>query len=108
MITGVLAIAFAAIVLVMTTLGAVLIARLLMGRSTLSQRVMAAAVGGPATVIVPSMGIIVIDGGPTDSSALVGFAVAFVIAFGVIGWPVAHFATRRLDRLTQFDPQVFE
>jgi uncharacterized protein YggT (Ycf19 family) len=99
---------FAAFVLVMATLGAVLVTRFVLGTQASARRVLAAALGGPLSLILPGMMAVLFDTGGVDTSALIGFGVLGVFAFGAIGWPVAHFATRRLDRLTAFDPQVFE
>jgi hypothetical protein len=99
---------FGAFVLVMATLGAVLLARLVLGGQDSARRVLAAALGGPLSLILPIVLIVLFDSGRADSSAMIGFAILTVFALGAIGWPVAHFATRRLDRVTAFDPTVFE
>lgn len=108
MVVAVFAFAFVAILLVIATLGAVLVARFVLGGSDASRRVLAAAMGGPMIVILPTLGFMFVDGGGLDPSALFGFTFVLLVTCGAIGWPVAHFATRRLDRLTAFDPKVFE
>lgn len=108
MIAAVFGLVFVTIILVIATLGAVLVARFMFGGSDASRRVIAAAIGGPLIVILPILVFVVLDAGAVDASGAIGFRIVLVIASGVIGWPIAHFATRRLDRLTRFDPQVFE
>lgn len=108
MIAFVFALVFVTIVLAMATLGAVLVARFVFGGEEPSRRVIAAAMGGPLTVILPTLVFILVDAGAVDASGAIGFSIVLVMAFGAIGWPVSHFATRRLDLLTRFDPQVFE
>lgn len=108
MVVAVFVLAFAVIILVLVTLGAVLVARFVIGAGNTSRRVLAAAIGGPLAVVVPMAGIALFDQAADGSLAMIGFGILLVIAFGAIGWPVAHFATRRLDRLTQFDAKFFE
>lgn len=92
----------------MVTLGAVLLARFILGGAEPSRRVLAATLGGPLAVLLPIYGVVAAGQGIVPTEQLTGFVIVLVIAFGTVGWPVAHFATRRLDRLTRFDPQVFE
>ena len=108
MVATAFALVFVAIVLVMATLGAVLIARFAVGGDDETRRVIVAAIGGPLTVILPTLVFVFVDAGAVDASGIMGFGIVLLIAFGAICWPVSHFATRRLDRLTRFDPQVFE
>lgn len=108
MVVAVFVLAFVAIILVMVTLGAVLVARFGMGAGNTSLRVLAAALGGPLVIVMPSLGLTFVDQAADVTPVVIGFGILLVIAFGAIGWPVAHFSTRRLDRLTRFNPQVFE
>jgi type IV secretory pathway TrbD component len=108
MIVGVFAFVLVAIILVMATLGAVLVVRFAIGGADRSRRVVAAALGGPLTVILPTFVVVIFAEGAASSTEFIGFGVLLLVTFGVIGWPVAHFSTRRLDRLTRFDPQVFD
>jgi len=32
----------------------------------------------------------------------------FLLLFALIGYPISHFATRRLDKLTQINADIFE
>lgn len=108
MLTAVLAIVLLAIILVMATLGAVLLARFMLPGQSGARRVFAAAVGGPAFLLVPAIGIVVAAQDVFSPEQVIGFGFILFVGVGVIGWPTAHLATRRLDRLTRYDPQVFE
>lgn len=109
MVVAALGFTYIAIIYVLATLGAVLLVRFVMGSGHTSRRVFAAALGGPLMVTVPGLALILFDDTVLSSaSAFIGFSMALVIVSCAICWPIAHFATRRLDRLTQFDPQVFE
>jgi hypothetical protein len=96
------------IILVMMTLGSVLLVRFFMPGAGGPRRVFAAALCGPLALILPALVMVTIAEGTFEVEQVVAFAMSLLVLFGIIGWPVAHFATRRLDRLTQFDPQVFE
>lgn len=109
MVTVVFAFALFAIILVMATLGAVLLVRFALGgQGHHSRRVFAAALGGPVSILVPTIVFVITEQGIFPAEQVVGFGFILLLAFAVIGWPVAHFATRRLDRLTRFDLQVFD
>ena len=92
---------------VMTTLGSVLLVRFVIPGAAKGKRVFAAAFLGPASVLLPILTFALID----ETSVLVtvsGFILVLLGAGVAIGWPVAHLATRRLDRLTRFDVETFE
>lgn len=95
-------------ILYMATLGAVLLARFVLGPGNGTGRVFAAALGGPVTVILPVVGIALADSGVRSPLEFAIGSAAILMGFFAVSYPVAHFATRRLDRLTGFDPQVFE
>lgn len=108
MIYGFLALFLFIVILFMVTLGAVLLARFVMRGSDRSARTMAAAIGGPLTLVLPVYALVLAEGDSRSNvDAGIGFIVLTVLLC-LVGWPVAHFATRRLDKLTRFDPQVFE
>lgn len=96
-----------ALMLVLATFGAVLLARFLLPKVALASRVFVAAVGGPGGLLGPVMLISTLNG---DDWQVGGLAI--VVAVGaaslVIGWPVAHRATRRLERLTRPDGSIFD
>ena len=95
------------VILIMATLGAVLLALFLRPRSGTASRTIWAASAGPLLVSAPTALFIVGNG----EDLIIGLlAIAFMSGGGalVVGWPVSHFATRRLDKLTQFDVSTFE
>lgn len=108
MIFGLIAFGLVILLLVMVTLGAVLVARFALGGWDSSARIVAAAFVGPLTLVLPVFAVVLSEGLSRPDGEL--WAVLFVLLFlfCAICWPVSHFATRRLDRLTRFDPQVFE
>lgn len=108
MLIGLLALVLFVLLLIMVTLGAVLVARFVLGGSGSSARIVVAAFSGPMTLVLPVFAAVLSEGFSSSDGEL--WVVLFLLAFlfCIIGWPVAHFATRRLDRLTQFDPQIFE
>ena len=107
MVFALLAMALFFAALYLMTLGAVLLARIVLGPCEPVRRILAAISAASITALLPIFALALAHkAGPPPSES----AVAFLVLFGVsiaIAWPVAHFATRRLDRLTQFDPQVF-
>ncbi len=108
MVVGLVAFILVVLILVMVTLGAVLLARFVLGAGRASGRIIAAAIGGPMTLLLPVFTIVAVDDARRTGAELgVSFmVVAALLSF--IAWPVAHLATRRLDGLLRFDPQVFE
>ena len=110
MIFGLLALGLLVLILAMMTLGTVLLARFLIGGASSSRRIAAAAIGAPLLLLLPVFAVTLTETG-ARSATEPEIVAAFVFLMGVscvIAWPIAHFATRRLDRLTQFDPTVFE
>ncbi|MBI1401902.1 MAG: hypothetical protein GC147_01635 [Porphyrobacter sp.] len=107
MVTAVFGIVLFAALLQMVALGAVLLVRFVLGGQSRTRRVFAAAVGAPLVILAPTFAMISVDQGQFDGEQAIGFALTLGVG-ALIAWPVAHFATRRLDRLTRFDPQVFE
>lgn len=96
-----------AIFTVMAKLGSVLLTRFFMPGASRCQRVFTSAAMGPATVLLPILTFALID----ETSIVVtvsGFILVLLGAGVAIGWPVAHMASRRLDRLTRFDVETFE
>lgn len=97
-----------AIILVMATLGAVLLVSFVAGSMAFAARVAAAAGLAPFSVFVPVLVSTEIHTGPDWLFGL--GAIALVVIFGsiLIGWPIAHFATLRLDSMLQQDSDTFE
>ncbi len=108
MIVAVFVIVLLVFILGMVTLGAVLVMRFVFGGASSSRRIAAAALGGPLALTLPVFAIAFPESGAQTGMEM---GAAFAILMGLcclVAWPVAHLATRRLDRLTQFDPRVFE
>lgn len=103
--TGLVALA---IILVFTTLGAVLLVRFVLPDMARASRVLAAGLGGPVGAMGPFLFIVALEEGGWRSGAALGLLLVLAASCLLLGWPVAHFATRRLDRLTRFDSGVFE
>ena len=108
MFIGLLALVLFVILLIMVTLGAVLMVRFVLGGSGSSVRIVAAAFGGPMTLVLPVFAVFLSEGFSRSDDELWVALFLLLFLFCAIGWPVAHFATRRLDQLNRFDPQVFE
>lgn len=95
-------------ILYLATLGSVLLWRFVLGAEHRGRRVLAAILTAPTILILPIFAMAALD---DTSRTLSEWAIAFIILLAVgamLCWPVAHFATRRLDWLTAFDPAVFE
>lgn len=92
---------------VMSTLGSVLLVAFVFAKASFKLRVVVALLAGPGVLILPIMLLVASDGGGA-LDAMLGFSAIGAIACGFIGWPVAHLATKRLDRLIQFDVGTFE
>lgn len=104
---GIVIIAFL-IIIAMSTLGSVLLLRILPVNPPAGARIFIAALIGAATATVPLAALSMVDGDGDGFEVAIGMAVIAGIAFLVVGWPTSHFATRRLDRLFHYDPGVFE
>ncbi len=95
-------------ILYLATLGAVLLVRFVLGSENRTGRVVAATLIGPVTVIMPIMLLGWVDNSDRSLLELAGIFLVLMAMCCALGWPVAQFATRRLDRETRFDPQMFE
>jgi len=89
------------------TLGSVLLAKFLLKGSVRSVRVLLASIAPPIALMVPTLLVNMTEG----SEELFDLIIAFTVGGGslsvVFCWPVAHFATKRLDRLTEFSTETF-
>ncbi|MEM6475698.1 MAG: hypothetical protein AAF687_05980 [Pseudomonadota bacterium] len=108
MLIAVSSFVFVALILVMFTLGSVLLVSFFMNAASRGTRVFVAAMAGPTGLLIPTFFI----SGGGEQPHLLEFGIAVVvigaIASVIIGWPVAYLATKRLDRMTQFDVGTFE
>lgn len=95
------------VMFVLATLGCVLLTAFLFAKYAFATRVVVALLAGPGLLLAPVMLLIATDGS-SALEAFLGFSMIGVLACAFIGWPVAHFATRRLDHLIQFDIGTFE
>jgi len=94
-------------VMAMGTLGAVLLVRFVMTKSSTGTRTFAAAAIGPGFILFPAIGFVSYnDGGVFDG--IVSLVIVFLLLFALIGYPISHFATRRLDKLTQINADTFK
>ena len=96
-----------AVATTMSTFGAVLIVRFVSSEATLGTRTLSAAVLGPISVVSPLVILFF-----SDENELVEGAIALAVVIGVavliLGYPISHFATRKLDKLSGFDARTFE
>ncbi len=90
----------------MTTVGAVLLVWFWGSNLAPSTRVTLSAVLGPAAFMVPI--VLLAGNGGMGSEELWVLAIIIVLPIITIGWPVAFFATRKLDRMTVNSASVFE
>lgn len=99
---------FAAIIIIaMATLGAVLLVRFFMTKADTATRTVTAALLGPLLVLLPFFIVLIITEGD-GIAGLIGISVIVLLLFVFIGYPVSHFATRRLDKLIEFTADIFE
>ncbi|MHA7818590.1 MAG: hypothetical protein ACX930_02960 [Erythrobacter sp.] len=108
MLAGLVGIFTVLLLVVMSTLGCVLLVAFVMGKSGFRVRVATAMIAGPGVMLLPMLLLAAGDIGGDGLAAMLGFSFLGALACGFIGWPVAHIATRRLDRLIQFDIGTFE
>ncbi len=97
----------ATIIIAMATLGAVLLVRFFMTKADTATRTVTAALLGPLLVLLPFFIVLIITEGD-GIAGLIGISVIVLLLFVFIGYPVSHFATRRLDKLTEFTADIFE
>lgn len=96
------------VILAMSTLGGVLLVTFFMRSAAFGARVLVSALAGPATLFVPVTMFTAFKSAPDLIEVFVGFGVVGGVACVLVGWPVAHGATKALDKLIQFDMETFE
>ncbi|MEO0871671.1 MAG: hypothetical protein AAFY19_06875 [Pseudomonadota bacterium] len=107
MISAVISILVFAMFTGLSTLATVLLTRFFLASVSGDTRILVAGLGGPCWVMVPFLLYMIITNGFRDPVTLATIAV-MAIGFIMIGWPISFFATRKLDRLTAYDPAIFE
>ena len=108
MMSAILGIAIFIVVIVMSTLGSVLLAQFVIGKSSRAVRVAAATILGPGMMLIPFSIMALFDGDAGGLAAFFGIGVIGMVMCGIVSWPTAYFATKKLDRLTYFDVETFE
>lgn len=102
----ILLLASAAFILIVTTLGCVLLTKLFADKVSRGGRTVIAALSGCLVVIFPLILVAFMENSQMGGEAFA--AIGMVLFFCmVVAWLPAHFATRRLDRLTEFDIETF-
>jgi len=94
--------------IVMSTLGSVLLVQFLISSWGRGKRILIATLLGPGIMLFPLSMIALFDGSPDALAGFFGISVIGMVMCGILSWPVAHIATKRLDRLTVFDIETFE
>lgn len=107
MLEGLAVILFVLVMFILATLGCVLLVTFLFAKRAFRVRVVLAMFAGPGLLLIPAMLLAMTDSG-SALEAMLGFSFIGLLACAFIGWPVAHFATKKLDRLIQFDVGTFE
>ena len=108
MMTGLIGIAIFLVTIAMSTLGSVLLLRFILGDWSRGRRVLLATLMGPGLMLIPFSLVALFDGGAGGFAAFFGISVMGMAMCGIISWPVAHFSTKKLDRLTVFDVETFQ
>lgn len=107
MISALLVIPLFAIFFVLMTLGTVLLVKFFLARLTRSSRVLVASVLAPLSLMIPASLISLAEGDASIADVLIVLIVGGGVLAVIVCWPIAHFATKRLDRLTEFDIETF-
>lgn len=80
----------------MSTLGAALLVQLFAPKATHARKCLHAALVGPLLAILPLILILEAEG---DLLLRAGYLMGLLLGVGLlVGWPLAHFALKRLDR----------
>ena len=99
---------FLIIILGLLTMGAVLFVKLVMPGVSQSRRIFAASLLGPGGLVIPGLLISLVEAGGGEIIPLVAAMLGGLLFMDALCWPAALFATRRLDKLTQFDLETFK
>ena len=107
MVSAVLTLPLFAALFGLMTLGAVLLVRFYLASLTRSTRVLVASVLPPIALSVPATLISLLEGDADLADVMLVLLVGGGLLAVLFCWPFAYFATKRLDRLTQFDAETF-
>lgn len=103
----VLIFASGALILIASTLGCVFLTKLMVGKLSCTGRTVVAALSGSLVVMLPMIWIALMENSFSsweEAWGVMGFILFLCL---VVAWLPAHFATRRLDRLTHSDIETF-
>ncbi|WP_298333907.1 hypothetical protein [uncultured Erythrobacter sp.] len=106
MLTGSISIAFIVTLLGFMSLGSVLLAKFVAPNSSRGVRVVSASACAVLALLVPVVLMGLAEGGTITELGL-GAGLGGLFLSVLICWPVSHFATKRLDRMTKFDSEIF-
>ncbi|KEO91685.1 hypothetical protein EH31_03160 [Erythrobacter longus] len=96
-----------ALIQVAATLGCVLLTKLWLGRFSRGVRTMIAALSGCLVMVSPVMIVGIADESFGGWGEFFGVIAVLLFFCMVVAWLPAHFVTRRLDQLTEFDIETF-
>ena len=88
-------------------LASVLLVRFFLARLNADLRILIAAIGGAGWIWAPLSIYMIVTEGLQDPTSLI-FLGFIAIGFIVVSWPVAFLATRKLDALLVYEPDVFK
>ena len=95
-----------AFILAMTTCGTILLVHLIAPKARRARKTLIGAVLGPNSVPVAFILVATTSG---DRAAAVVVMILMMSIFSLlIGWPIAHFSNKRLERLVLPDAEIFE
>ena len=103
----ILILASAALIQIVVTLGCVLLAKLWFGRFARGVRTLIAALSGCFVMILPVIIVSLTEDSLRGWGEFFGVLAVLLFICMVVAWLPAHFATKRLDRLTEFDIETF-
>ncbi|MEM6494758.1 MAG: hypothetical protein AAF650_10310 [Pseudomonadota bacterium] len=107
MINALLSILVLGLLVALSTLASVLLARFYLAHLNADARVVMAGFGGPIWILLPFLIYMLATEGLRDAVTLVTLSL-MGIGFMVVGWPISLLATRKLDRLITYDPKIFD
>lgn len=107
MISALLVIPLIAIFFGFMTLGTVLLVKFFLTRLARPTRVLVASILAPLSVMIPASLISLAEGDADIADVLIALIIGGGFFSVIFCWPIAHFATKRLDQLTEFDIETF-